>query len=137
MKGRVCVGLCWYLKKCYYVLKVETTHYVSIIYWRDYAFRILGLKYILLSRAFIIPVSCLFCDISIGRDHDFLNLYVIGRKWKLISSSVLFSTLSVNIWEWKIIVIRVLVQGIIFSVILVYASQYGLNDTEKDSIYHN
>lgn len=32
---------------------------------------------------------------------------------------------------------KVLVQGIIFSMILVYASQYGLDDTEKDSIYHN
>lgn len=37
----------------------------------------------------------------------------------------------------RAIVIKVLVQGIIFSIILVYASQCGLDDTEKDNFCHN
>ena len=37
----------------------------------------------------------------------------------------------------RAIVIKVLVQGIIFSIILVYTSQYGLDGTEKDNFCHN
>ena len=50
----------------------------------------------ILSTALIIPASWYFC-------FDYPNLYVISRKWKLKSNSVLFSILSINRWEEQLL----------------------------------